>query len=99
MVPEEHKVSHKCGPHKIDNDGCPKCHRLRRARERSTFTVNAPLDEAQNGSACRCDSNNHQHKVDSHVVLATVAVAGQLVEVSLPGLLFSGAFGNTTLVD
>ena len=97
MVPEEHKVSHKCGPHKIDHDGCPKCHWLRRARERSTFTVNAPLDETQNGDACRSDSNNHQHNIDSHVVLATVAVSGQLVEVSLPGLLSSRAFGQRLL--
>ena len=99
MLPEEHKVSHQCRPHKIDHDGCPKCHRLCRARERSTFTVNAPLDETQNGDACRCDSNNHQHNIDSHVVLATVAVSGQFVQVSLPGLLSSGAFGNATLVD
>ena len=82
MVPEEHEVSHKCGPHKIDNDGSPKCHRLCRARERSTFTVNAPLDETQNGDACRSDSNNHQHHIDSHVVLATVAVSDQLVGAS-----------------
>ena len=98
MVPEEHKVSHKCGPHKIDNDGCPKCQRLCRARERSALTVNAPLDETQNRDARCCDSNNHQHNVHSHVVLATVAVSGRLVEVSrlLMALLQTG---NNELSD
>ena len=66
MVPEEYKVSHECGPHQIDHDGCPKGQGLRRTRERSTFTVNTPLDEAQNGDARRCDSNKNKYNVDSH---------------------------------